>query len=63
LACGRILWTGMHKKLPQARILPDMGYHGALTHQGTHRYRPSRRGMTGAPLAGAWRLPAWRLHT
>jgi hypothetical protein len=53
----------MHKKLPQARILPDMGYHGALTHQGTHRYRPSRRGMTGAPLAGAWRLPAWRLHT
>jgi hypothetical protein len=30
----------MHKKLPEARILPDTGYHSALAHQGTHRYPP-----------------------
>ena len=30
----------MHTKLPGARILPEMKYHGALVHHGNHRYPP-----------------------
>jgi hypothetical protein len=64
---GNSIHSGMSTgctKLPEVRILPDMGYHGALAHHGTHRYpppageRPQR--LWPAPgactPAGAWRF-------
>jgi hypothetical protein len=43
----------MHKILPEARILPYMGYHSALAHHGTHR-PPGPGDDRGAP----WRCLA-----
>jgi hypothetical protein len=51
--------TGMHKKLPGARILPDMKYHGALAHHGNRRYPPPpHRNDSSTIMAGTWQLLA-----
>jgi hypothetical protein len=45
--------TGMHKKLPGAKTLPDTAHHGALVHHGTHRYPPVPKIITGR----LWAVP------